>query len=126
MSLFAIDNSEKRNVPATRARDYAQWMGQLRAFDPNAEVQISAALNDIFDQAAAKGETVYSSAIPGKDWTGTVYDPIYQCLLDENQSRLFFGLFVWEVAVHHHDNWYFKPKDQDEVESGTYYFSRRN
>jgi hypothetical protein len=126
VSLFAIDNSEKRNVPTTRARDYAQWISQLRAFDSKAEVQIRAAINDVFDQAAATGDTVYSSAIPGKDWTGTVYDPIYQCLLDENQSRLFFGLLVWDVAVHRRDNWYFKPKDNDEVESGTYYFLKTN
>lgn len=126
MSLFSLDDAEKKNVPATRSRDYATWIGQLRTFNPNAEGTIRAALNEVFNRAAAKGETVYSSAIPGKDWTGTVYDPIYQCLQDENQSRLFFGLLVWDVAVHRDDNWYFKPKDKDEAEAGTYYFLKRN
>jgi hypothetical protein len=126
MSLFALDDSEKRNVPATRAKDFGYWRSQLQAFDPTAENQIRAALNQVFDQAALiEDTTVYSSAIPGKDWTGTVYDPIYQCLQDENQSRLFFGLLVWDVAVHRHDKWYFKPKDTDEVEAGTYYFVKR-
>jgi hypothetical protein len=122
MPLFALDDSPKRNVPAKRLRDYAFWCGQLQAFDPNAESQIRAALNQVFDRAAANRETVYSSAIPGKDWAGTVYDPIYQCLQDENQARLFFGLLVWDVAAHRDEDWYFKPKDQDESEAGTYYF----
>src|SRR5690349_3114859 len=117
MPLFAIDDSEKKNVPAKRARDYGVWRGQLQAFDSNAEGQIRAALNQVFDRAAANQELVYSSAIPGKDWTGTVYDPIYQCFQDENQARLFFGLLVWDVAVHRGDDWYFKPKDNDEVEA---------
>jgi hypothetical protein len=125
MSLFALDNSEKRNVPAKRAHDYVSWVTQLRTFDPSAESQIRAALNEVFDRAAAKRDVVYSSAIPGEHWAGTPYEPIRQCLQDRNQARLFFGLLVWDVAVHRDDEWYFRPKDDDEVEAGTYYFVKQ-
>jgi hypothetical protein len=126
MSLFAVDGTEKRNVPATRATDWTRWRTQLHQFDNAAEGIIRAALNQVFDDAATSGAVVYSSAIPGKDWTDTPYDPIYKMLGDENQARLFFGLIVWDVAVHRPDAWYFKPKDEDEHEAGTYYFPRRN
>ena len=41
-----------------------------------------------------------SSWIPGKDWTGTVYDPIYRsCGCDEVVAAKFFGQIVWQVVM---------------------------
>jgi hypothetical protein len=41
-----------------------------------------------------------SSWIPGKDWTGTVYDPIFNaCGLDEIAAAKFFGQIVWQVVM---------------------------
>jgi hypothetical protein len=76
-----------------------RWNRQLDMFDAAAGRQIRSAIDAEFGKAATKaaggeGAVVYSSAIPGKNWTGTPYQPIYNMLQDENQSRLFFGLLV--------------------------------
>lgn len=129
MCLFAMDGKEMLNIPAKRADDWVRWITQLRAYDLAAEDRIREAINLEFSRAAmsaAEGNeaVIYSSAIPGKVWRNTAYQPIFDVLQSEIHARLFFGLLVWDVAVHRPDHWYFKPKDSDEREGGTYYFPK--
>ena len=44
-------------------------------------------------------DIVVSSFIPGSDWSGTVWDPIYTkaCGFDSDYSAQFFGLLVCQV-----------------------------
>ena len=65
-----------------------------------------------------------SSWIPGKDWTGTVYDPIYwACGYDDVSAALFFGQIVWQVVMDMPDCWAFGKYELDGVAiKGTTYF----
>lgn len=47
--------------------------------------------------------------IPGNNWKGTVYEPIYTkaCNYNEEQSGLCFGLFVWVTFMERDDAWSF-------------------
>jgi hypothetical protein len=109
VALFAMDGKEMRNVPAMRSDDWVRWISQLRKYDPKTEQGTRESIDLEFERAAqraleGKDSTIYSSAIPGKIWRNTPYEPIYEVLQNENLSRLFFGLFVWDVAVHRKDD----------------------
>lgn len=45
--------------------------------------------------------------IPGHDWTGTVFEPIYYaCGRNERQAGMFFGLilFNWKIIIYYRSN----------------------
>ncbi|WP_353068617.1 hypothetical protein RBB75_15595 [Tunturibacter empetritectus] len=66
-----------------------------------------------------------SSWIPGKDWTGTIYDPIYvACGLDEAAAAKFFGQIVWQVVMDLDSCWASGHYELDGVQiKGRTYFS---
>lgn len=74
------------------------------------------------------GKAISASWIPGSDWTGTVFMPIYTkaCGRDFETAALFFGkLFQWTV-IHHASLWRSikQPKsknDPDGVETSLYW-----
>ena len=49
-----------------------------------------------------------SSWIPGADWRGTSYQPIYEtaAMCNPDLAALMFGLFVWEAFERHPDDWF--------------------
>lgn len=56
-----------------------------------------------------EGKRIETSAwIPGSDWRGTVYQPIYEkgARMNHDLSGLMFGLLVWEAFERHADDWY--------------------
>ena len=84
--------------------DYDHWSAQLNHIDPQAFQRICDELDRRFD--ARDVDT--SSWIPGADWTGTIFDPIYRaCEQDEVSAGLFFGLIVWQVVMDREDCWSF-------------------
>lgn len=66
-----------------------------------------------------------SSWIPGKDWTGTVYDPIFEaCGFDEVAAAKFFGQIVWHVVMDLPSCWASGRYELDGVQlKGRTYFS---
>ncbi len=66
-------------------------------------------------------DIVVSSFIPGSDWSGTVWDPIYTkaCGFDFDYSAQFFGLLVCQVLIDREETWYFIKQD---VARGMIYF----
>jgi len=56
-----------------------------------------------------EGKRIETSAwIPGSNWSGTVYQPIYEkaALMSHELSGMMFGLLVWEAFERHPDDWY--------------------
>ncbi|HEY1604490.1 MAG TPA: hypothetical protein VGF77_02720 [Allosphingosinicella sp.] len=56
-----------------------------------------------------EGSRVETAAwIPGSDWRGTVYQPIYEkgARMNHEMSGMMFGLLVWEAFERHADDWY--------------------
>jgi len=61
--------------------EFERWRSRLSETDSQA---ICAALNERADDAAAGSQVLTAGWIPGNDWAGTVYEPIYQNACDQN------------------------------------------
>jgi hypothetical protein len=81
---------------------YNLWRSRLTDNEYNAIIDT---LNNRID-----GKQIETAGwIPGNNWAGTVYEPIYTkaCNYNEEQSGLCFGLFVWVVFLQRDDSWSF-------------------
>ncbi len=67
-------------------------------------------------------DIVVSSFIPGSNWSGTVWDPIYTkaCGFDFDHSAQFFGLLVCQVLIDREETWYYIK--QETAARGMIYF----
>lgn len=127
--LYDIDGKRQTRIP--HEGDYQEWRSLLRDRDHAA---ILAELHRVMDEAIALGEDrgengmFCSSFLPGEDWTGTPYQPIWAdaCRRDVDQARLFYGLLVWEAVMTHGEEWVFY-RAEDETRDrplGMIYFRR--
>lgn len=68
--------------------------------------------------------------MPGSDWTGTVWQPIYTdaCTYNKDAARLCFGIFVWEAFMNHPKDWSFVPHATDDIpiQGKTYFRVHKN
>ena len=98
-------------------REYYIWRSRLfEEFGP------------IFDELNKRiiGKEIQTTSwIPGSDWSGTVWEPIYTkaCLGNEEDSGLCFGLLVWVVMMRRPETWAFGryAKDGIPVRDLTYF-----
>lgn len=119
--LYSIESSQYiEHLP--HEDDFNRWRSRL------SDAEFEAILNELNERIS--GDEIHTSSwIPGNDWSGTVYDPIYQraCLQDPNTSGLCFGLFLWHVVQNHHEVWSFGRYEKDGVPiNGITYFRLRN
>ena len=88
------------------AREYAVWKPRVRPEDLE---KIKDALNNRMDA----NQIHVSSWIPGADWMGTVYQPLYEAtMMDETMAAMFFGLVLWETLMERDDVWGFVKWEQ--------------
>ena len=88
--LFSIDGKEIDWIP--HRQEYKMWKSWLNREEFKA----------IFEELNCRvsgGEVQTSSWIPGRDWTGTVYQPLYDACQNEETAAKFFGLILWEVMT---------------------------
>lgn len=115
--LYSIDSGEIiKEIP--HKKDYLRWRSRLT----EAEYQ---AIVDELNSRIDGGEIHTSSWIPGDDWAGSVFDPIYQKACDQNpsESGLCFGLFLWVVLHEHDETWAFGRYEKDGIPiNGLTYF----
>lgn len=107
--LYSIDSDDPINsIP--HSKDYHRWRNRLT----DAEYQ---EILDEINHRISQNEVVTSSWVPGSDWTGTPFEPIYTkaCLNDEEQSGLCFGLFFFAAMMERPDDWLFKRSDVNEI-----------
>jgi len=64
-----------------------------------------ARINDLIDASGA--EIATAGWLPGSDWTGTPFEPIYAIAArqDYQRSALFFGQLVWYVVMTRPEPW---------------------
>ena len=87
----------------SHAKDFDRTRARLRSADFEAIVD---ALNAQLD-AVPVGKSISASWIPGADWTGTVYMPIYTdaCGRNFDAAALFLGSLMKWVVIHHDSHW---------------------
>ena len=85
------------------------------------------AINDEFERRVdvAGKEVVTAGWLPGSDWTGTPFYPIYEKAArhDFAASGKCFGLMMWVYFMEHPDDWSFGrfEKNGIEIQSMTYF-----
>lgn len=119
--LYAVDNQRYvKKVP--HEQTYLRWKSRLS----DEEFQ---AIVDELNRRIEGGDIHVSSWIPGNDWSGTVFDPIYSkdCSCDEDAAGMFFGLILWDVLMHREDVWGFGRYSKNGVPiTGLTYFRLEN
>ena len=85
---------------------YRQEFEVLRARLSETEFDgMVARVNELIDVSGA--EIATAGWLPGSDWTGTAFEPIYTVAArgDFDRSALFFGQFVWYVVMKRPERW---------------------
>jgi hypothetical protein len=119
--LYSIDTGKYiENLP--HKKEFNSWMKKLPAHDYQ---KIIETLNERID-----GNDIHTSSwIPGNNWTGTVYEPIYYaCGKNNEASGLFFGLILFDLLMERQDAvWGFGRYEKNGVPiRGTTYFILQN
>jgi hypothetical protein len=79
--------------------DYKQWRKNLNNADYNVIV-------DNLNEMINANEIHTAGWMPGSNWIGTVFEPIYlACKRNQTQAALFFGLIVYKVFMERPDTW---------------------
>jgi len=119
--LYSID-SGKYVESLPHKQDFNVWMARLTTSDYEKIVEALCVKIDASDINT-------SSWIPGNDWTGTVYEPIYHaCRDNKTSSGLFFGLILFNLLLERKDAvWGFGRFEKDGIPiRGTTYFIINN
>lgn len=115
--LYSIDTG-KYVTSLPHKKDYDRWMKNLSDADYQKII-------DALNKKVNTSDINTSSWIPGNNWTGTVYQPIYYaCHKDIIASGLFFGLILFKLLMDRQDVvWGFGRFEKDGIPiRGTTYF----
>jgi len=117
--LWAIDGNENKLIEKIpHEEEFNIWRSRLNEEEYNAVVE---KLNSIIE-----GDEVHTSSwIPGNDWSGTVFEPIYTkaCRLNREMSGQCFGVILWKVMMDREDNWSFGRYEKNGIDlRGVTYF----
>ncbi|MBT1689296.1 hypothetical protein [Dawidia soli] len=107
--LYSLDSNKTINTIPYKG-EYDVWRNRLSKAEY--ELIIQELTNKI------RGSDIQTSSwMPGKDWTNTVFAPIYSkaCKSDYTQAAKFFGLLVWETFLRHPDYWAFGRYELDGI-----------
>lgn len=115
--LYSIDTGKYVNRLPHEA-DFRKWMSKLAEDDyKKIEEELLVKINE--------SDINTAGWIPGKDWTGTVYEPIYKaCGQNITQAGFFFGLILFNLLMNYEGKvWGFGKfeKDGKEIKSTTYF-----
>lgn len=99
--LINIDNDKEIDrVPGRREFDILR--GRLSDDEFDAMV---ARINELIDEAGS--EIATAGWLPGSDWRGTPFQPIYDKAApgDFSRSAMFFGQLVWHAVMNRPERW---------------------
>lgn len=99
--LYSFDTLTYVNHVPHKA-EYKVWKSRI----PESELR---AIQERLNEQIAGDEIHTSSWLPGNNWAGTVFQPIYEkaTLLNEEQAAMCFGLILWELLMGREEVWGF-------------------
>jgi len=119
--LYAVDTGKYvKKLP--HKKEFDRWMKNLSPSDYENVI-------DTLSKKVDMSDINTSSWIPGNDWTGTVYEPLYRaCGNNKDASGLFFGLILFDLLMRSKDAvWGFGRYEKDGVPiRGITYFLLNN
>ena len=100
--LFDINRLEEPIARIPHEAEFNMWRARL------AEDQYQAIVDELNLRVSGR-EVNTASWLPGGNWEGTVFWPIFKIACRENyeSSALFFGLIVWKFFMDRDDAWSF-------------------
>ncbi len=107
-------NSGKRIKTLPHAKEFSHWKSHISDAD---YLKIINAINKKIDS-----NTINTAGwIPGNNWTGTVFEPLYYaCGKNKKHSGMFFGLIVFNTLMNRDDKtWGFYKSSA--IKSMTYF-----
>ncbi len=106
--LYSVESGNfVMNLP--HSKNFCQWRKNLSDADYQ---KILDNLNGRIDS----DEIHTAGWMPGSDWTGTVFEPIYHaCGHNLEAAGLFFGLIVFKVMMERDDCWGFGKYEKNGV-----------
>ncbi|MXX05920.1 MAG: hypothetical protein F4Z71_04095 [Gammaproteobacteria bacterium] len=115
--LYSVD-TQKYISHIPYKSDFDNWCSRL------SEEQISSIRSEL-QSMISENEIHTSSWMPGSNWEGTPWEPIYThaCDQDFNAAALCFGLFVWEAFLNHTEVWSFGKYylNKEQIRGMTYF-----
>lgn len=94
--LYSVD-SMKYVTTLPYSKDYDNWRNHISDADYDKEVD---AINELVDTK----EINTAGWMPGSNWDGTVYEPLYYaCGKNQTQAGMFFGLIVFKTLMDRED-----------------------
>ncbi len=107
----------------------APYEGEYRRFMSRMLPSEIAAIKERLNEMIEGTEIQTSGWMPGKDWGGTPFEPIYQDAARCNQdlAARCFGLMVWEVFMERPEEWTSGrfEKDGEPIGCRTYFRTHR-
>lgn len=107
--------------PITKVPYEIEYRRYMAAMSPTEIAAIKRQLNSMIDGT----EIQTAGWMPGSDWTGTVFEPIYFKAASQSYSASAkcFGLMVWEVFMERPERWTSGrfEKDGEPIGSRTYF-----
>lgn len=99
--LSTIDGEKITDLPKNRKKDFIRWRANLSDQDYG---KITYEL-----ECRINGDNVHTSSwMPGTNWGGTVFEPLYHaCSKNETHAAFFFGLILFQVMIEHDECWSF-------------------
>lgn len=104
MMLFFIEGDQLKTIWHDKF-----FNAQKDNLKPGDYVKLVDAMNMIIENSLEANEKILvSSHIPGNEWEGTPWAPIYYdaCGRDYDHSAQFFGLLVAQVLMDRSEKWY--------------------
>ena len=99
--LYSVDSQTYvHHIP--HEPEYRTWVNCL------AQDEFDAIVEELNSRVG--GDEIHTSSwMPGSDWSGTVFHPIYEkaCRRDEEAAGMCFGLILWQVLMERDDVWGF-------------------
>src|SRR5258705_5901957 len=100
--LFSIVNINRPISYVPHERSYCIWRSRLTESQRRT---IEDKLTSMID-----GDTVHTASwMPGRDWSGTVFQPIWEhaCLKNYEAAAKCFGIMLWETMMARPESWSF-------------------
>lgn len=131
MPLYRIHDTEPvLGVPTWARKDYDRWTKRMDAQDLDAIMGEFDRLIELRMQTQDPDRQIHTAGwIPGSDWIGTVWEPIYEkaALQEPGDAAMCFGLLCFLAFSRRDENWYvgkFELHGKD-IGSNTYFMPTR-
>jgi len=118
--LYSVDTGKYVKV-LPHKREFDKWMKKL------SEDKYDAIIDEL--NGRIDGSDINTSSwMPGNDWTGTVFEPIFEaCGKNIVQSGLLFGLILFDLMIKRDDVWGFGKYEKNGIPiKGITYFLLHN